>query len=186
MQKIKDSQTLGIVSGMLGGLVMLAFDQISNKLGMSKRPYYQASSGMWVNSKREGNSRGGTILGVGMVLGSSALGGIAFTEQLSKKGTDNLITKGAFYGSVYGAIITAVMSGLPTNKVKPRDATSNLSYVLAHMLYGIAATQAISKLGDQSIFYKSPSPNDLSSDHSQYHNQVKQKNNLESQGKYLN
>jgi len=144
MKKIKDSHTLGIVSGILGGLSLLAFDQVSYKFGFSKRRYSQAASGMWVASKRQARSRDGNILGTGMTLGLCALGGTIFTVLLAKKGRDNLITKGAFYGITFGAITTATQSAFPGNKIKQKDATSNLSYVLTNMIYGIVTTQASS------------------------------------------
>ncbi|NLI90993.1 MAG: hypothetical protein GX434_01950 [Peptococcaceae bacterium] len=156
MKKIQDSHTLGIVSGLIGGIGMIIFDLISNKYGISKRSYAQAASGMWVASKKQANSKGGKILGIAMTLGLSSLGGVIMTNLLSKKGTDNLITKGIFYGATYGAITTALLSGFPTNKVKPKDATSNLSYVAAHILYGITTTQLISKLGDKTVLNKHP------------------------------
>jgi hypothetical protein len=159
MKKIQDSHSLGIVSGLIGGIGMIIFDQISHKYGISKRSYAQAASGMWVASKKQARSKGGNILGVGMTLGLSSLGGVIMTTLLSKKGTDNLITKGIFYGATYGAITTGLLSGFPTNKVKPKDATSNLSYVAAHILYGIITTQLISKLGDKTVLTNRPLDN---------------------------
>lgn len=154
MKKIQDSHTLGIVSGLIGGIGMIIFDQISYKLGISKRSYAQAASGMWVASKKQANSKGGNILGVVMTLGLSSLGGVIMTRLLSKNGTDNLITKGTFYGSAFGAFTTGLLSGFPTNKVKPRDATSNLSYLGVNILYGIITTHMISRLGDNDILKK--------------------------------
>ncbi|UWG96045.1 hypothetical protein LPY66_14150 [Dehalobacter sp. DCM] len=152
MKKINDSQTLGIVSGLVGGLSMVIFDQISYKMGISKRSYGQAASGIWVASKKQSDSRGGDILGLVMSLGLATLGGVVMTRQLQKAGTDKLVTKGLFYGTTYGGFVTAMMSGFPKNKIKPKDATSNLSYVGSHMLYGLITTQLIARLGDQSLF----------------------------------
>jgi len=149
MKKINDRQSLGIISGLIGGLVLILFDRISLKLGISKRSYTQAASGVWVSSKKQARSRGGNILGIMMSLGLSSLGGVIMTELFSRKGTDNLIGKGIFYGVTYGAIATALLSGFPNNKVKPPDATSNLSYVASHALYGLTTSLLISKLGNK-------------------------------------
>jgi len=148
MKKISDRQSLGIISGLIGGLVLILFDQISLKFGISKRSYTQAASGVWVASKRQTRSKGGNILGVMMSLGLSSLGGAIMAELFSRKGTDNLIGKGIFYGITYGAGTTALLSGFPQNKVKPTDATSNLSYVVSHTLYGLITSLLISKLGN--------------------------------------
>lgn len=145
--RINDSHTLGIVSGIIGGLVMLGLDNISFKQGYSKRSYSHSAAGMWVNSKRQARSTPGNILGIGMSLGLSGLGGIIFQNIIKRGGTDNIITKGLFYGAVWGGIITAFQSSFPKNKIKPRDSSSNLSYVLCNMTYGIVTTMLIKKLG---------------------------------------
>lgn len=155
MKRIKDSHTLGIVSGFIGSFGMIAFDMLSVKMGYSKRSFSQAAVGMFVASKRQAKVKSGSVLGFGMALGLGSLGGLVMTSLLSNNGTDNLITKGIFYGAAYGGTTTALLSALPTNKIKPKDANSNLSYVLAHMIYGIITTQLISKLGDKRVLSKS-------------------------------
>jgi uncharacterized membrane protein len=162
MKKIQDSHVLGIVSGLIGGLGLIIFDKISYEFGISKRSYAQAASGMWVATRRQARSKGGNIFGVAMSLGLSAVGGVIMTDLISQKGTDKLITKGAFYGATYGAIVTALLSGFPKNKVKPKDATSNLSYVTSHVFYGIITTQLISRLGSSKIFNKPSSGDSIS------------------------
>ena len=44
----------------------------------------------------------------------------------------------------------------PQNKVKPKDAASNLSYVFSNMVYGLLTTFAAAKLGHDSLFDAPP------------------------------
>jgi hypothetical protein len=120
-----------------------------------------------------------------MTLGLSALGGIMMTEQLARKGRDNLITKGLFYGTTFGAITTALLSVLPKNKMKPKDATSNLSYVMTNMIYGLVTTQAISSLGNDSIFEKYSTEQNNLSQNTYYPHMEKQESNLEYSTSYF-
>ncbi len=153
MKKIKDKHTLGVISGVVGGLAMLFTDHISYKyLKISKRSYTDASSGIWVGSKRQAKSKSGTVLGITMSLFTSMLGSIVMTEVIAKRGRDNINTKGIFYGAIYGGVITGLMSALPNNKLKPKDSSSNLSYLFTNSLFGIVTANCIAKLGDDSIF----------------------------------
>jgi formate-dependent nitrite reductase membrane component NrfD len=156
MKKITDRQTLGFYSGLMGGLVMLIFDWVSYSFGLSKRMYTETAAGVWVNNKGQTKTLSGHILGAIMTLTLCMLGGVAKVNLLSKSGRDKLFTKGLWFGVSFGAIITALTSGFVMNKVKPKDANSNLSYVAASGLYGLVTTYAIAKLGDDSLFDQEP------------------------------
>jgi hypothetical protein len=156
MKKITDRQTLGLYSGFMGGIVMLAFDWISYSLGLSKRMYSETAAGVWVNKKSQSKTQSGHILGTIMTLSLCMLGGVLKVNLLSKSGRDKLVSKGLWFGVSFGAIITGLTSGFVMNKVKPKDANSNLSYVAASALYGLVTTFAIAKLGDDSLFDQEP------------------------------
>ncbi len=163
MKKIKDKHTLGVISGAVGGLAMLLTDHISYKyLKISKRSYSVASSGIWVGTKRQAKSKSGTVLGITMALFTSIFGSVIMTEIIARRGRDNINTKGLFYGAAYGGIITAMQSAFPNNKLKPRDSSSNLSYLFSNSLYGIVSANCISRLGDDSIFPRSNMNNEVS------------------------
>lgn len=156
MKKIKDKHILGVITGVVGGLAMLLTDHISYKyLKISKRSYPDASAGIWVGSKRQAQSKSGTVLGITMSLFTSMLGSIIMTEIIARRGKNNINTKGIFYGAVYGGIITALQSALPNNKLKPKDSSSNLSYLFSNSLYGLVTANCIARLGDDSLFPKS-------------------------------
>lgn len=84
------------------------------------------------------------------------LGGNILVRILSKTGRDHSITKGLFFGTTFGSAVTAMLSGFTTNKVRPKDAASNLSYLLSHAVYGVTTSIAIAKLGDPSLFDTKP------------------------------
>lgn len=159
MKKIKDRITLGIVSGLLGTALKIASDEIflSNKI--SKRSFRETASGVWVSTRRQAKSPYGQILGSLLDLGMGMVGSVGQVYILSKTGKDNLFVKGTFFGIAYGSFITAGLSALPTNKVRPKDAESNLSYMASHALFGLATTYAILALGDKSLWDVPPSNN---------------------------
>ncbi|EGW37727.1 hypothetical protein [Desulfosporosinus sp. OT] len=163
MKKIKDRHILGIVSGLCGSVVKTVIDEVSLRNKISKRSYRETAAGVWVNSRREATSWKGNVLGGMMDAGLSMLGGIIKVNLLSKNGRDHYIAKGAFYGVTYGSIVGALMSGFSTNKVKPKDAASNLSYVLCNAAYGMVTTVVASHIGDDSIFDSQPINDSLKS-----------------------
>lgn len=156
MRKIRDRHVLGIVAGMTGFAVKTAIDEISTRSGYSERAFRHTAAGVWVNSRRQANSWKGGLLGATMDAGLCMVGGILKVNLLSKNGRDHILTKGAFYGMSFGAFVTAMLSGFSTNKVKPKDATSNLSYVFATAIYGIVTTVVVAKIGDDSLFDSQP------------------------------
>lgn len=156
MIKIKDRHVLGIVAGLCGFAVKTLIDEISTRYGFSERAYRHTAAGVWVNSRRQANNWKGGLLGAVMDAGLSMLGGVFKVMLLCKNGRDHLLLKGAFYGSTFGAIITAMLSGFSANKVKPKDAGSNLSYVFATTIYGIVCTFVAAKLGHDSLFDSQP------------------------------
>jgi hypothetical protein len=49
-----------------------------------------------------------------------------------------------------------MMSASPTNKVKPKDAASNLSYMLSHAVYGVITAAIASKMGTSNLYDAGP------------------------------
>jgi len=156
MEKIKDRQYLGGIAGLVGGLCMVIVDRISYSMGLSKRLYAETSAGVWVGSKRQAKSSSGHILGTIMTLALAMMGGAVKVGILTKSGRDKILPKGLMFGISFGAIITGLTSGFAMNKVKPKDANSNLSYVAASGIYGMVTAFLISKLGDDSLFDAKP------------------------------
>ncbi len=107
-------------------------------------------------SKREANSINGQILGGIMNFAVSILGAKYIVKDMSKTGRDNILSKGILAGIAIGAVATLIPNVLPQNKVKPKDAVSNLSYVFSNMVFGLLTTFAVAKLGHDSLFDTPP------------------------------
>lgn len=155
MEKIKDRNTLAIISGSIGLAGTMLVDGISNRANISKRTYREAAAGMFL-SKREAMSFRGQILGVVMSSAVSILGAKYIIKDMSTNGRDKILPKGILAGVAIGAIATVIPNIFPQNKVKPKDAGSNLSYVFSNIVYGLLTTFAVAKLGHDSLFDTPP------------------------------
>lgn len=156
MNKIKDRIVLSIVAGGIGTLMMTLIDTVSARMGISQRTYRTTAAGVWVSSRREAEKWTGQLLGFIMNFGLSMAGALGLINLLTKYGRDNILTKGLFFGASFGGIINAILSGLLNNKVKPKDAASNLSYLLSNAAFGITTAFIASKLGHDSLFDAGP------------------------------
>ncbi|WP_407310218.1 hypothetical protein [Desulfosporosinus sp. SB140] len=161
MRKINDRIYLGIASGAIGFIAQNLIDILSSKMKISERTYWTTAAGVWVSSRRESEKWSGQLLGALMNLGLSMVGGVSIVAILSKYGRDKLAPKGIFFGVTFGSMITGLLSGFASNKVKPKTAKSNLSYILANAVFGLTSTLAAAKLGDDSLFDVIPQNNYL-------------------------
>lgn len=161
MKKVNDRIYLGMISGTVGFLALTLVDVISSKMKISQRSYRTTAAGVWVSSRRQADKWPGQVLGVMLNIGTSMLGGVSVVKLLTTFGRDKLVPKGLFFGATFGSFITAILSGLSNNKVKPKDAWSNLSYMASHFAFGLASIFTAAKLGDDSLF-DVPPQNDYS------------------------
>ena len=152
MRKINDRIFLGMISGTAGFVALTLIDVISSRMKISQRSFRTTAAGVWVSSRRQANKWPGQLLGVMMNIGLSMVGGVSVVKMLTTFGRDKLVPKGLFLGATFGSIATAVLSGLSSNKVKPKDAWSNLSYMLSHFAFGLASIFTATKIGDDSLF----------------------------------
>lgn len=153
---IKDRILLGVIAGFTGNLFKTIFDEISLRLKISQRSFRATAAGVWVSKKSEASNIKGQILGSIFDFGLASLGGIGIVYLLSRSGRDHLLVKGTLSGITIGSFITATLSAFPQNKVKPKDAASNLSYVAGHTVYGLIATAVAAKLGTPTLFDSKP------------------------------
>jgi len=182
MKKIKDRNTLAIVAGLIGLTGIMFVDGVSRGAKISKRSYREASAGMFVSKKEASNLRG-QILGVIMNSAVSIIGAKYIISDMSKNGRDKIIPKGILAGISIGAIATILPNIAPKNKVKPKDAASNLSYVISNMVYGLLTTFAVAKLGHDSLF-DAPPLNDYLKPTEQTSEQTKELNRNNNQPVY--
>ncbi len=161
MFKIKDRVVLGVIAGLCGNLVKTAIDEVSLRKKISQRSFRETASGVWVSTQKEASNVKGQILGGLLDFGMGTIGGIGTVYLLSKTGRDQLLTKGLVSGVTVGSAITALLSAFPQNKVRPKDAASNLSYLVSHAAYGFVTTFVAAKLGDPSLYDTQPKNNYL-------------------------
>ena len=154
--KINDRILLGLIAGLGGNLVKTAIDEASLSLKLSQRSFRSTAAGVWVKRKRDAESVHGQVLGGLIDFGMSAVGGIGTVYLLSKTGRDQLLAKGLVSGITIGSTVTGMLSVFPTNKVQPKDAISNLSYMASHAVLGLVTTAIVAKLGDDSLFDAKP------------------------------
>ncbi|EGW41812.1 hypothetical protein [Desulfosporosinus sp. OT] len=136
MRKINNRIYLGMISGIVGFIALTILDVISSRVKISQRSFRTTGAGVWLSSRRQADKWPGQILGVMMNIGLSMVGGVSVVKLLTTFGRDKLVPKGLFFGATFGSIITTILSGLSSNKVKPKDAWSNLSYMISHFAFG--------------------------------------------------
>lgn len=154
--KIKDRILLGVIAGAMGNAAKTLIDEVSLKNKISQRSFRETAAGVWVSKKSEASNYKGQILGGLFDFGLGSIGGVGIVHLLSKTGKDQLITKGILSGITIGSTTTAMLSAFPQNKVKPKDAASNLSYILSHAIYGVITNFVAAGLGHPSIFDAKP------------------------------
>lgn len=159
MKKINDRIYLGMISGTAGLVILTLIDVISSQMGISQRAYRTTAAGVWVSSRRQAEKWQGQLLGVMMTIGLSMVGGVLGVKLLISYGRDKLVPKGLFLGVTFGSIVTGILSGFPSNKVRPKDAVSNLSYLLSHAAFGLVSIFTAAKIGDKSLFDTPPENN---------------------------
>lgn len=159
--RIKDRLILGMVAGLGGNVVKTVSDEILLRKKISQRSFRSTATGVWVSKEKEATNMNGQILGGLFDFGLGSIGGIGIAYLLSKTGRDHVVPKGILAGIAIGSTITATLSAFPQNKVKPKDAASNLAYMFSHALYGVITTAAIAKFGHPSLFDTKPINNYL-------------------------
>ena len=87
-----------------------------------------------------------------MTAAVSIIGANIIIKRMSQSGRDKILSKGIVSGITMGAIATALPSLAPQNKVKPKDAASNLSHVFSNIIYGLLTTVAAAKIGHESLY----------------------------------
>ena len=154
--KLRDRMILGMIAGLGGNAVKTLSDEVLLRKKVSKRSFRATAAGVWVNKEKEATNINGQVLGALFDFGLGSIGGIGITYMLSKTGRDYIVPKGILSGIAIGSIITAFLSIFPQNKVRPKDAASNLAYMFSHALYGITTTALVAKMGHSAMFDAEP------------------------------
>ena len=156
LNKIKDRFTLSLLAGGIGGTLAMIVDAISALLRISQRSWRVTAAGVLVSNRKQAETLQGQILGTLMTVTLSIIGAFGFISLLTKYGRDNLIAKGLLFGMAFGNIINTMLGGFVENKVRPKDAASNLSYLFSSAIFGTATALVATKMGHDSIYDASP------------------------------
>lgn len=156
LPKIKDRVFLGMIVGVIANIPKVLIDDVSRKMKISQRSFRETAAGVWVSKQNQATNKPGHLLGNILDFGMAMFGGIQTVNLFSKTGRDHVLAKGLLLGIGMGSLVSALMSGLPSNKVSPKDAKSNLSYVASHAAYGIVAAFLTTSLGHPSLFDAKP------------------------------
>lgn len=152
MNKIRDRVVLSVLAGVLGNAAKTLIDEVSLRAQISQRSFRETAAGVWVSKKSEASNPKGQVLGELLDIGMATVGAFGLMTLLSRTGRDHYPFKGALLGLIHGSAVSGIVSGLPQNKVRPKDAASNLSYMLSHAIYGLVAGVVMARLGHPSLF----------------------------------
>lgn len=159
MNKIKDRFALSLLAGGIGGSLGMGVDVISSFFKISKRSWPVTAAGVLVSTPREANSPLGKLLGSLMTITLSIVGSFGLISLITKYGRDNVIAKGLVFGMAYGFLINSLLGTVAENKLRPKDALSNLSYVLSSAFFGVATAITAAKIGHDSLYDAPPTNN---------------------------
>lgn len=159
MNKIKDRFTLSLLAGSIGGALAMAVDAISVLLKISEDSWPLTAAGVLVSTRRQAETPQGILLGTIMTFTISITGAFGLISLLTQYGREKIIVKGLFFGVAFGTVINTMLGSFVQNKVKPKDAVSNLIYLLSGAIYGVTTALVASKIGHDSI-YDAPPKND--------------------------
>jgi hypothetical protein len=149
--KIKDSVSLGLVSGGLATLFLDAMNFFSWKNKKSESLYGHVAGSVLMRGFRT-KKRNNFVLGQMIHLITGALTGIPLVYIFKMTGKDHQIVKGTAFGSlvymvyyVFGIRIGAFYS-------PPKHNKSHLKSLWLHLLFGIIASKAVITFGHPSLF----------------------------------
>lgn len=154
--KIRDRIFLGMLVGVLANIPKVVIDDLSGKFNISQRSFRETAAGVLVSTQKQATTAKGHLLGNILDFGMAMFGGTLLVKLFSKTGRDHVILKGLFFGIGMGSILTGLLNGPISNKVGPKNAASNLSYVASHAAYGIVAACLTVSLGHPSLFDAKP------------------------------
>jgi hypothetical protein len=151
--KIKDPLVLGAAAGIIANLAKLLGNEFGIKtVKISKASYPEMAAGLFMK-KKERKKPAGLIAGTLADFAIGGIMGIPLVYLLRYTGRDHAAFKGLGYGHfawvfLYGA--TGRLFG--TKGLFPLNASTNLSALINHSMYGIIAAVLAAKLGDPSLF----------------------------------
>ncbi len=149
--KMNDSITVSIVSGLLGTLAMDISNLVFWRKGKTETLYGHIAGSVFVSPFRL-NQRKNFWLGQIMHLITGAVLAYPLTLLLKKTGRDNLLVKGAFFGTVTWEFIYGIGQRFKVFSIKPHLTKTHYAELFSNIIYGVATAQALVTFSDQSMF----------------------------------
>ncbi|NLP44529.1 MAG: hypothetical protein GX351_07870 [Peptococcaceae bacterium] len=153
--KVKDSITLGVISGLLGTLALDILNLRNWRRNKTESLYGHIAGSIFMKGFRT-KRRGNFLFGQINHMLSGALAGIPLVYLFKFTGKDHPILKGASYGSVIWMVyyVLGIKSGL--FRSSPKLNKSHKSNLWQNLVFGVASAKAITSLADPSIFRTAP------------------------------
>jgi len=151
MKKIKDRITLGVVAGVFANVAKQALSFVFGKLKLMEITAPEKAVAIFINKKKIGGSVS-TIIGIVADVCIACKLAILLVYIISATGRDNHLLKGLSLGSLAWVIMYGFLSrlgGTGFSTAKPRD---SLCSFFTHAVFGLAASELIVRLGDESLF----------------------------------
>ena len=149
--RLHDTITTGLISGLVGTVVMDLSNLIFRRARLTERTYAEFGASVIMHPFRV-RQRKNAVLGQILHMISGSIIGIPMAYMLKKSGRDYHLLKGAALGSVLWGGLYAVGRRIGLITAKPWMTQSHYSELWHNLLYGITASQAIVSLADPAIF----------------------------------
>jgi hypothetical protein len=150
MIRFENKIPLGVFSGVVSNLIRNIFSSIFYYLGYKEYTIWQfASSAILPQSEFEKITA--LFLGLFNDFAIASILGIITVYFIYFTGTDNYILKGFIIGATAWMLIFIPVTQLNISRIKPESITSNIIYLLNHLLLGILLSIIIIKLGKKAL-----------------------------------
>ena len=165
--RIQDTITIGLVSGLIGTLVMDLSNRLFHRARLTERTYAELAASVIVRPFRTRQPKN-AVLGqiLHMITGSAA--GLPLVYMLKKTGPDLYLIKGAAMGTVLWGVLYDFGRKVGLISVKPRKTQSHYFELWHNLLYGLATSQAIVSLADPKILNPKTQPQSTMSVEGEY------------------
>lgn len=148
---MRDSLTLGLVSGFMGNLAKGLFNLITWKSKNNEVLYSHIAASMFFRPRRI-KKRGSLFVGSLADLTAGSILGIPLVYLLKKTGKDNYWVKGAGFGALLWTLLYGAGHNFNLFLFKPKKSRSSLLAFIEHLLFGVVTAEVAVKLADPGTF----------------------------------
>ena len=149
--KIKDSITLGVISGLLGTLALDVLNFRNWRKNRTESMYAHIAGSIFMRGFRT-KFRKNFLFGQVIHMFVGALAGVPLVYLFRITGKDHSVLKGATYGALIWMIY--YMFGIKVGMFhkSPKQNKSHMTNLMQNLIFGITSAQTVISLGDPSLF----------------------------------